>query len=240
MAALVAIVITGLSADAVRAGDVTTIRGTVFFKGDPAKYERAVVDRSADPACAKEVKKVETENVILNTKTEPVTVRNVLVAITGGTETLLFPTLKQPVVLMQHGCRFDPHVLGVMARQPLRILNADDTSSSVHFLSKVNDQYRLTLPKRDLDTGGEVKLRAEVEPFQVKSDVHPWMNCYIAVFRHSFFGVTGKTGMYEMRGMPPGSYVLRAWHETFGTLTARVTIGKGEQKTVDFTYEPGK
>ena len=235
-----ALVIAVASANPSRADGVTTIRGTVFFKGDPAKYERSVVDRSPDPACAKEVKKVETEKVILNTRTKPVTVRNVLVAISGGTEGLLFATPPQPVVLMQHGCRFDPHILGVMERQPLRILNADQTASSVHFLSQVNDQFRFTLPKRDLEKGGEVNLRFMEAPFQVKSDIHPWMNGYIAVFDHPFFGVTGKTGMYELRGMPPGNYMLRAWHETFGTLTTRVTIARGEQQTVDFTYEPGK
>ena len=64
----------------VQAGDVTSIRGRVIFKGDPAKYKRTVIDRSKNPACEKEVEKVETEDVILNEDTDPITIRNVLVS----------------------------------------------------------------------------------------------------------------------------------------------------------------
>ena len=93
------------------------------------------------------------------------------------------------------------------------------------------------MPKKDLDVGETITLRAE-GPFEIKSDNHPWMTGYIGVFHHPFFDVTGKTGYYELRGMPPGKYVIEAWHETLGSVTAKVDVLKGEKHTVDLVSEP--
>ena len=221
------------------AGEVTLIRGKVIFKGDAAKYQRTIIDRSANPACEKEVKKVETESVILNENTRPTTVRNVLVSIRSGLEDYAFPVPSEPAVLILHGCRFKPHVLGVQAKQELRIYNGDDVAHSTKLLSKVNRVETITQPEKDLEDGQAVTLRPE-PPFPVVSTVFPWMKAYIAVFNHPFYSVTGGTGMYELRGLPPGEYRIEAWHETFGTQTQDVTVTKGETKTVDFTFEPGE
>ena len=219
------------------AGEVTLIRGKVIFKGDAAKYQRTIIDRSANPACEKEVKKVETESVIVNEDTNPITLRNVLVSIRSGLEDYAFPVPQEPATLIQHGCRFKPHILGVRAGQHLRIYNGDDVAHSTKLLSKVNRVETITQPRKELERGRPVSFQAE-PPFAVVSEVFPWMKGYIAVFDHPFFGVTGGTGMYELRGMPAGNYRIEAWHESFGTQSQVVTITKGETKTVDFTFEP--
>ena len=226
-----------LASATAQAGGVTSIRGKVIFKGDPAKYKRTVIDRSKNPACEKEVEKVETEDVILNEDTNPVTIRNVLVSIQTGLEQHAFPLPPQPAVLMVHGCRYKPHILGLRAGQPLRFYNADELAQISEFLSTTSNKQTIIHPRKDLDEGQETKLVAE-PPFPVKSKVYPWMNCYLAVFDHPFFGVTGGTGMYELRGMPPGQYRIDAWHETFGSQSQVVIVTKGETKTVDFTFEP--
>ncbi|MCH7883699.1 MAG: carboxypeptidase regulatory-like domain-containing protein, partial [Planctomycetes bacterium] len=76
------------------------------------------------------------------------------------------------------------------------------------------------------------------EMFKVKCDVHPWMGCRIGVFNHPFFSVTGKDGTFELKGLPPGKYVIEAWHEEFGTQTTTVELAVDETKAADFTFEP--
>ena len=51
----------------------------------------------------------------------------------------------------------------------------------------------------------------------VKCNVHPWMRSYIGVVGHPFFAVTGDDGTFTIKGLPPGTYTLEAWHEKFGT-----------------------
>ncbi|MBF8305891.1 MAG: hypothetical protein HW398_1079, partial [Acidobacteria bacterium] len=71
----------------------------------------------------------------------------------------------------------------------------------------------------------------------VKCNVHPWMISYIGVQRHPFFAVSGADGSFEIKGLPPGNYVIEAWHEKFGTFQQNVTVGASETKQVDFSIQ---
>jgi len=69
-----------------------------------------------------------------------------------------------------------------------------------------------------------------------RCDVHRWMNSFVGVLDHPFFAVTGADGAFSLKGLPPGTYTVEAWHEKFGTKTASVTIGAKESKDVAFTF----
>jgi hypothetical protein len=70
-----------------------------------------------------------------------------------------------------------------------------------------------------------------------KCDVHGWMNAYAGVMDHPFYAVTGQNGTFELKTLPPGNYVIEAWHEKLGTQTQNVTIGAKETKDVSFTFK---
>lgn len=218
------------------AQDAGTIKGKALFKGDKEKFKRSVLDTTKDPNCKKMAEKIGSEDVVLNTKIDPVTVRNVLVHLTD-VPAKKYDVPKTPAVIDQQGCQYKPHMLAMMEGQELQIKNSDDTNHNIHFLPKKNEEINKTQPKKDMvDT---VKLVAE-EPFKVKCDVHPWMGAHIAVFNHPFFAVTGEDGTFEIKNVPPGKYKLEAWHENpaFGKLTMEVEVGSGATVEKDFTYEP--
>lgn len=217
------------------AADNATITGKVIFKGDPKgkKVKRLKINTQKDPNCAKAKKKIGTEKVILNKKTDPITIRNVIVSIKEGLGNKTFPAKTNTVILDQVGCQYKPHVLAIQNTQKITIHNGDTTNHNIHFLPKVNQEMNFTQPKKGMTK--DVSLSTEA-PFRVKCDVHPWMGARIAVFNHPFFDVTGKQGTFTLKGLPAGTYLIEAWHETFGTLTANVTVGTGESKTSDFTF----
>ena len=61
------------------------------------------------------------------------------------------------------------------------------------------------------------------------------MNAYVGVLDHPYFAVTDAAGKFELKGLPPGTYTLEAWHEKFGAVTQSVTLGAKESKDVTFT-----
>jgi len=69
----------------------TTVRGKVIFKGDASKFKRTKLDTSKDPKCKMAKKSIGTYDVILNKKTDPITIRNVLVSIKSGLADRVFP-----------------------------------------------------------------------------------------------------------------------------------------------------
>lgn len=215
-----------------RADDNAVIKGKAIFKGDPEKFKRTAMDTTKDAKCTK---KIGTEDVVVDKDNNPPTLRNVLVSIKEGLGDKKFPAPKTPAVLNQSGCQYEPHVLAVVEGQEVEIKNSDDTNHNIHFLPKTNEEVNKTQPKKDMVD--KVTLKSEAA-FKVKCDVHPWMGMWIAVFPHPFFAVTDKTGAYEIKGLPPGKYVVEAWHEKLGTMTQTIEVNSGETKTGDFTFEP--
>lgn len=233
----VGILIPGFGTTA-KAEDNAVIKGKVIFAGDPDKteFKRTVLNTAKDPNCAKSKAKIGSYDVIINKKSDPPTLRNVMVYVKDGLGDRTWPAPKEALVLNQYGCEYDPHVFGIMAAQTLTIRNSDDTNHNIHFLPQKNEELNFTQPKKGMEK--EVQLQPEAEPFKIKCDVHPWMGAYTAVFTHPFFAVTDETGTFELKGLPPGKYEVKAWHEKFGTQTATLEVGSGETKEHDFTYKP--
>lgn len=231
VAAIVAGVFALALAAPASAADNAVIKGKIIFKGDPAKYKRTRINVAKDPNCTK---KIGSESVILNKKTDPITIRNTMVYVKEGLGDRKFPVKAGAVELNQVGCQYKPHVLGIMEGQELIVKNSDPTNHNVHFMPKINKQMNFSQPKQGMTK--TVSLKTE-DVFKVKCDVHPWMGCYIKVFNHPFFAVTGKDGTFELSGLPPGKFVIEAWHEKFGTQTVTVEVASGDTKVADLTFE---
>ena len=63
------------------------------------------------------------------------------------------------------------------------------------------------------------------------------LEAYIGAVDHPYFAVTGEDGSFRIENLPPGTYVLEAWHETLGTQTMNVTVGPNESGMADFSYD---
>ena len=108
--------------------------GKVNFKGTAPKSRPITMD--ADSVCAaKHQGAVYPETVVVNGNG---TLRNVFVYVKTGLEGKNFAVPDQPVVLDQDGCMYKPHVLGIQARQNLKVVTSDKTTHNIHPLPKVN------------------------------------------------------------------------------------------------------
>jgi plastocyanin len=207
-----------------------SITGAVTYEGEAPQFKEIKMD--ADPIClSHHTEAVYPETLVLG---EGKTMGNVFVQVVSGVPKKDYPVPSEPIMLTQKGCTYDPHVLGIRAGQPLKILNPDGTLHNVHALSKVNPEFNLAMPKFRKETE---KVFEKPEPmFPIKCDVHPWMGGWIAVLDHPFFQVTGEDGKFEISGLEPGTYEVEAWHERLGSKTATVTITDGGVNDVDFTF----
>jgi len=207
-----------------------SIMGTVTFEGDAPTMK--ALSMAADPDCAKKhTEPVLAEALVLG---EGNTMGNIFVRVIGGLPDGSYATPSEPVVMDQRGCRYIPHVMGVMVNQPFKILNSDGVLHNVHSLSSVNSQFNKAMPGSVMESM-ETFTRVE-DMFKIKCDVHPWMEAYVGVVGHPYFDVTAEDGKYEITGLPAGTYEIEVWQEKLKTQTASVTVADGESAAQDFTY----
>ena len=159
---------------------------------------------------------------------------NVFVYVREGLGDMTFPTPSEVVTLNQEGCRYIPHVMGVQVGQTLNIVNSDPTLHNIHATPAANQEFNMGQPIQGMEFERTFDTPEIMVP--MRCDVHGWMNSYIGVLEHPFFAVTGEDGMFDISTLPPGDYVLEAWHEALGTQTQNVTVTTGGTAEVSFTF----
>ena len=207
---------------------VGTVEGTVKFDGTAPKPSK--IDMSQDPACKGTN---EAENIVVSGGD----LANVFVYVKDGLGNRTFDVPKEAAVLDQSGCKYHPHVLGVMAGQTVDIKNDDMTTHNIHPTPKDNREWNESQPPAS--PAIEKNFAREEIMLPVKCNQHPWMKMYINVVKNPFFAVTDKSGKYEIKGLPPGDYTIAFVQEKLGEQDQKVTVGPKETKTVDQSFKAG-
>ena len=187
------------------------------------------ITMASDPRCTKTG--AVTETVVADAKGG---LQNVFVYVKDGLGNLAFPVPTTPVVLDQKGCQYRPHVFGVRVGQPVEILNSDATLHNIHAWPVTNQEFNVGQALQGLRHTHTFSTSEVMVPF--KCDVHKWMNAFVGVVDHPFFAVTGADGTFTLKGLPPGTYTVEAWHEKLGTQTQSVTVGAKETKDIAVSF----
>jgi plastocyanin len=221
----------GQRVDSATAGDVT---GTVAFEGTAPANEP--IRMNADPVCVKEAKGPQLQETF-TLGSDGKTLGNVFVYVKDGLGNYVYDPPTATAKLDQHGCRYIPHVLAVRVNQPLEIINSDPTLHNIHAIPKNNQEFNNGQPIQGMKMTHTFTAKEVMVPF--KCDVHGWMNAYAAVMDHPYYDVTEADGKFELKGLPPGTYTVEAWHEKLGASTQSVTLGAKETKDITFTFKAG-
>jgi hypothetical protein len=219
-------------------GDVGSIAGSIAYNGTPPAPKK--IDTSADPVCGQRNPNLSTEDTVVNNGK----LANAYVYIKDGAATdgtkigdYTWTPPSTAAVLDQNGCHYRPHVLGVMTNQKISITNSDPTQHNIHPTPKNNPEWNQTQPNGAPPIEKSF-ARAEIL-VPVKCNQHPWMKAYIGVSKHPFFAVSGEDGSFTIKGVPPGTYTVAAWHEGGATgteKTMQVTVAANAAAKADFAF----
>ncbi len=218
------------AASAVDPATAATITGNIKLEGEAQKGE--AIKMNADPVCMREGKGGMTEFIVTG---DGGALQNVFVYVKDGLGDRTFQAPQETVVLDQRGCRYHPHVFGIMVGQPLQILNSDPTLHNVHAMPKSNQEFNTGQPIQGMKFDHTFTSQEVMVPF--KCDVHGWMNAYAGVVNHPFFAVSDASGRFELKGLPPGTYTVEAWHEKLGTQTQQITVAEKDSKEANFAFK---
>lgn len=210
--------------------NAATVSGKINFTGTAPQPKKIAMD--SEPGCAKQYTEGPfTENVVVKGGT----LQNVFVYVKEGLGGKTFPVPQQAALLDQVGCRYVAHVFGIQAGQNLTIRNSDDNLHNIHPKPKVNKEFNIGQPRKGMETTKTFDKPEIMIP--LACEVHSWMNGYVGVLDNPFYAVSGADGTFTIKGLPPGDYVIEAWHEEYGTQTLKVSVSAKETKQIEFTFK---
>lgn len=122
----------------------------------------------------------------------------------------------------QKGCRYLPHVQWVRSGTQMAIGNDDRAEHNIHGYreSLAETQFNFSSPPGKRVDESEAAYLERTGKYLVKCDIHPWMSAYVHVVSHPYHDITcelasgdKKPGEFVLTDVPPGDYVIVAWHE---------------------------
>jgi plastocyanin len=211
-----------------------TISGRIVFSGKPRPSSRVNMDN--DPQCVKLHDQPVTDEEIATFRVgSEVRLANVFVYIKSGLEGKVFEPPAEPVVIAQRGCWFGPRVQGIMVGQTLQVVNSDPLTHNIHPLARVNREWN-----QSQSPGDPPLTRRFAQPevmIRIKCNIHNWMLAWIGAVPHPYHMVTGQEGLFSLEGVPPGEYILEAWHERLGRQEQPVRISAGGRMEMLFNFK---
>jgi hypothetical protein len=208
-----------------------SVTGVISFRGAlPGKLP--TLDMTQDSACPPE--RQPSEAILMSNGR----LANVFVYVKDGLPQGRFPVPSDAAVLDQKGCRYVPHVMGMMAGQQLKVLNSDFAQHNIHPMPASNPEWN----ESQMPSGQPI-TKTFTQPemmLPVQCNQHPWMRAYINVMSHPYFAVSSADGTFAIKNLPPGEYTIAAVHEKFGERTMKITVGPKERAKADFAFTAGQ
>jgi hypothetical protein len=136
-------------------------------------------------------------------------------------------------VLDQRVCAYHPHVLLAPVKAPVQVRNSDGIFHNIHTFSSRNAPVNLS------QSGDKKTLELEFaipEKVQVRCDVHGWMSAWIVAVGHPYHALSDSAGRFTLKGIPPGTYIVKCWQELLGEQQTEVIIADGEEVALDFVF----
>ena len=204
------------------------VEGMVMYEGEPPAPEE--LDMSSEPDCDAHWDGTAIREMV---KVSDGHLGDVFIYVKEGLENLDFPTTREAVVMDQVGCRYTPMVIGAMAGQTVTFRNSDGLLHNVNATPTNNRPFNISQPV-NMDTDRTFAEQEVMIP--VRCDVHGWMRGFLGIVNHPYHHVTGEGGTFDLSDLPPGEYVIEAWHSQLGTQEQTVTVETGETAQVSFTF----
>ncbi len=136
----------------------------------------------------------------------------------------LIETPTEAISTTHKGCQLIPHCLVARVRQNIAIGNEDRTVHNPHAYPPRNPALAsLSVPRMKepiIYSCG----RAELTPFKVGCDFHPWMRAYWLIVDHPYAVLTDKDGKFQIDNLPVGEHSFRIWHERFGDINKKYKV----------------
>ena len=151
------------------------------------------------------------------------------------------PFNKKPILIDSKDCKFTPDVNAVRQGEAFQVNNLDAVmhNSQVYQAERGKIIQNLPVPPEGV-TNGKVTFQKKFKIFQMICGMHEFMQTWGYRVQNPYYFVTKLGGEFKIDNIPPGDYVLNAWHYLIKPQSQRIHIAKNGTIDVNFEFDADK
>lgn len=167
----------------------------------------------------------------------------------------------EPPTIEARDCRFLPFVNVVKNRADVKVVNMDPVFHDIQAYETSNLGPRVLfntplpmnpLHKRNVGADSHehlagqpitevIQMTKNRRIFVLQCGFHAYMESWGLAVDNPYYQLTGNDGTFSLTDVPPGEYVLTAWHPGVGTmLEKKVTVPAKQTVKADFVFDSPK
>lgn len=141
-----------------------------------------------------------------------------------------------PLVMSQKEANFEPRMLPIVVGSTVRWPNEDEIFHNVFSMSE-SKEFDLGFYKKDKVPEVVFDRAGRVDVFCA---IHSKMHCVIMVLPNRFFAKSDDKGRFMIKGLPAGTFKVRAWHERLPAQTRLIEVAAEGEMKIEFTLGVGQ
>lgn len=231
-----------LTATAASAADWATLKVKVVFDGKQPKLP-PLQGTEKEPFC--KGKELPNELIIVGEKGELPNLALIMDMRKSDVDDIhpdLEKPSKEPLVIDNKNCIFEPRVAFLQAGRPVIVKNSDKcahnykidpfSNQPINVLVPIGDEIKADFPKGERSNFSEYGCT-----------IHPWMKGQLIIREHPYVGVSNEKGELVIKDLPAGKVTFKVVHEAMDRSIKEITLGGKKVKTsrgnIEIDLKPG-
>ena len=146
------------------------------------------------------------------------------------------PFNKEPINITSENCKFFPDVNIIRQGESFKIDNVDAVMHNSQVYQKERGKILLNIPiPAEEVSEGKVTFEKNYKIMQMICGMHEFMQTWGYRVQNPYYFKTDKDGNFNIGDIPPGEYVVNAWHYLMKPQKKKIKIAAGE--TIDLNFE---
>ena len=148
------------------------------------------------------------------------------------------PFNKEPILITSENCKFFPDVNVIRQGETFKIDNLDAVMHNSQVYQKERGKILLNIPiPAEEVSDGVVKFKKHYKIMQMICGMHEFMQTWGYRIQNPYYFITNLDGNFKIWDIPPGEYVVNAWHYLMKSQQRKIKIVAGETIDLKFVFD---
>ncbi len=147
------------------------------------------------------------------------------------------PFNKEPINILSENCKFFPDVNVIRQGETFKVDNVDAVMHNSQVYQKERGKILLNIPiPAEEVSEGKVTFKKHYKIMQMICGMHEFMQTWGYRIQNPYYFKTKQDGNFNIGEIPPGDYVVNAWHYLMKPQKVKIKIAAGETIDLNFNF----